>query len=268
MMEYTVRYGLEFNPFAKNSKEILFESKEFKEVQFRLDYLSKTMGFGILTGEPGRGKTTAVRNWTSKLNPSLFKVVYTSLSTLSVGDFYRNMAAELGAEPASRKPENFRRIQAEINRLALEKRKTPVIIIDEADHVPGDVLSDLKMLFNFEMDSKDRAVILMIGLPRLNTTLNQSAHEAIRQRLVMNYNMDPLSKEEARAYIEEKLRGAGCTQAVFDEEAIEAILNSADGSPRLISKLCTQSMIMANIKELSTVNADAAMNAISDCELI
>ena len=38
-MEYTVRYGLEFNPFAKNSKEILYESKEFKEVQFRIDYL-------------------------------------------------------------------------------------------------------------------------------------------------------------------------------------------------------------------------------------
>ena len=95
-MEINARYGLEFNPFLKNSKEILFTGNEFNEALYRLDYLAKTKGFGLLTGAPGRGKTTVVRNWTSKLNPSLYKVVYTSLSTVTVNDFYRGLATSLG----------------------------------------------------------------------------------------------------------------------------------------------------------------------------
>ena len=35
-MDYTARYGLEFNPFLKNSKEVLVETQEYKEVLFRL----------------------------------------------------------------------------------------------------------------------------------------------------------------------------------------------------------------------------------------
>lgn len=95
-MDYTARYGLEFNPFLKNSKEVLVETQEYKEVLFRLNYLLTTKGFGLLTGSAGRGKTTAVRSWSAKLNTSLYKVIYSSLSTLPVNDFYRNLAAELG----------------------------------------------------------------------------------------------------------------------------------------------------------------------------
>ena len=146
-MDINARYGLEFNPFLKNSKEILFESKEYKETLFRLDYLAKTKGFGLLTGSPGRGKTTAVRAWAASLNSSLYKVIYSGLSTLTVNDFYRDLALQLGAQPAFRKVDNFHLIQEEITRLSVEKRKTPVIIIDEADHISSNVLCDLKILF-------------------------------------------------------------------------------------------------------------------------
>ena len=98
-MEYFTRYGLEFNPFIKNSKEILVDTSEYKETLFRLDYLVKTKGFGLLTGSPGRGKTTIIRNWSSSLNSSLYKVIYSSLSTLTANDFYRNLVHELGSEP-------------------------------------------------------------------------------------------------------------------------------------------------------------------------
>lgn len=50
IMDYTARYGLEFNPFLKNSKEVLVETQEYKEVLFRLNYLLTTKGFGLLTG--------------------------------------------------------------------------------------------------------------------------------------------------------------------------------------------------------------------------
>ena len=208
-MDYFTRYGLEFNPFIKNSKEILVDTSEYKETLFRLDYLAKTKGFGILAGSAGRGKTTSVRNWAATLNPSLYKVIYSSLSTLTPNDFYRNLVKEFGIEPAFKKPDNFRIIQEEITRLAIEKRKTPVIIIDEANYINNAILNDLKILFNFEMDSRDRAAILLAGLPKLNETLGLGIHEPLKQCIVMNYNLEGLSKEEGKVYILEKLRGAG-----------------------------------------------------------
>lgn len=263
-MELTARYGLEFNPFLKNSKEILYSGSEYKEASFRLDYLIKTKGFGLLTGAPGRGKTTLVRNWSSKLNPSLFKVIYTSLSTVTVNDFYRNLAFYLGAQAAYRKTENFHAIQNEITRLVLDKKKTPVIIIDEANYISNAILNDLKILFNFEMDSRDRAVILLVGLPPINNTLQLAIHEPLRQRIIMNYNMDGLNKDEGREYIETKLKGAGCNQAVFEDSAIEAILNSSDGTARMISKLCNASLVVGHSRNMNLITSDIVMQAVND----
>lgn len=266
-MELTARYGLEFNPFLKNAREILFVSSEWNETLFRLDYLAKTKGFGLLTGPAGCGKTTVTRNWTSKLNPALYKTVYTSFSTVTVIDFYRNLAAALGAQPAYRKTENFHAIQDEITRLALEKRKTPVIVIDEANYVSNAVLNDLKILFNFEMDSKDRAVVLLVGLPQINHTLGLAIHEPLRQRIIMNYNIDALTKEEGRNYIRKKLDGAGCTQPVFEDAAVEAILNAAEGTARTINKLCNASLVIGNSQSQNQITVDTVMQAINESTL-
>lgn len=266
-VDYTTRYGMEFNPFLKNSREILIKTKEYGEAITRLNYLTKVKGFGILTGSPGRGKTTAIRTFAASLNPSLYKVVYSSLSTLTANDFFRNLAAEFGAQKAFRKSDNFLAIQEEITRLSVEKKKTSVIIIDEADYINNAILNDLKILFNFEMDSRDRAVVLLAGLPNLNNNLRLAIHEPLRQRIVMNYNLEGLGKEEGRIYIREKLKGAGCSQQVFEDAALEAVLNAADGTPRIINKYCNASLLIGNSRSAGLITADIVMQAVNDCEL-
>jgi type II secretory pathway predicted ATPase ExeA len=266
-MDYTSRYGMDFNPFIKNSNEVVMETSEYNEIIFRLNYMLDNKGFGILTGEPGRGKTTAIRSWVKGLSSSLYKVVYSSLSTLTVAEFYKHFAAELGLEPMCRKTENFRNIRGEINRYALEKRITPVIIIDEANYINNGVLNDLKMLFNFEMDSKDRAVVLLVGLPQLNNTLRLVANEPLRQRITMNYNLEGLSKTEAKEYILHKLKGANCNTRVFEDTAVEAILNASDGIPRIINKLCNASLLIGNTKNTNIIDSEIVMAAVNEIEL-
>lgn len=142
-----------------------------------------------------------------------------------------------------------------------------MIIIDEANYVKNAVLNDLKILFNFEMDSRDRAVVLLSGLPQLNSTLSLSIHEPLRQRIIMNYNLDGFSKEEGRSYIEYKLKKAGCMDPVFDDPAIEAILNASDGTARVINKLCNTSLVIGHSQSANRINADIAMQAINECTL-
>ncbi len=186
MMDYAARYGLEFNPFIKNTKDIMVETSELSEATVRLGTLEQIQGFGILTGEPGSRKTTAVRKWANSLNPSRFRIRYTSLSTVTVMEFYRELACLLGADPKYRKYDIFNDIQREVRHFSLEKRITPVIIIDEADRLTHKGLSDLQIMFNFERDSRDLAVVLLVGQPALNLTLNQNTHEFLRQRRALH----------------------------------------------------------------------------------
>lgn len=99
-MDYISRYGLDFNPFIKNTQDIIIETSEYREIIYRLNFLLNNKGFGVITGAPGRGKTTVVRNWAKTLNASLYKVIYTSLSTLTVSEFYKHLAVSLDLEPA------------------------------------------------------------------------------------------------------------------------------------------------------------------------
>ena len=83
----------------------------------------------------------------------------------------------------------------------------------------------------------------------------------------MNYHMTGITKEEGREYIKKKLEGAGCRQTVFNENAIEAILNSASGAPRMINKICNRSLMIGAIQGKSIIDADTVQKAIEDTHL-
>lgn len=214
-MNYVSRYGLEFNHFIKNSKKILYENNNYKEVKVRLDYLLQTKGIGLITGDPGCGKTTIVRNYTNNLNQNAYKIIYLPLSTLTVLEAYKQLAIAFNIEPFHRKYENFAAIQDAIKRLNIEKKIIPIIIFDEANYLSSSFLNDIKILFNFEMDSRDLAVVLLVGQSVLNNALNMKSNEALRQRIITSYNVGTMSIEESCIYIKTKLSNAGASSDIF-----------------------------------------------------
>lgn len=266
-MDYTTRYGMEYNPFIKSERETLIETREYREIITRLNYLLQIKGFGLITGNPGLGKTTAIRNWMKSLNQTAYKMIYIPLSTLTVLEFYRYLASELGCEPAYRKADNFKMIQSAIERYVYEKRMVPIIVLDEANYLKNATLNDLKILFNFQMDSINRGMVLLTGLPQLNNTLNLNAHEPLRQRITMNYNMSPLTQEEVRSYILEKLKAANCHQEVFEKNALEAIANASNGTPRMIDKIVNASLMMGASMNQNIIISDTIMHAVNDMQL-
>jgi type II secretory pathway predicted ATPase ExeA len=266
-MDYTTRYGMEYNPFIKNDREAFIETREYREAVTRLNYLLQTKGFGLLTGNPGLGKTSVVRNWIKGLNQSAYKIIYIPISTLTITEFYRYLASELGCEPSYRKSENFKLIQGAIERCVYEKRMTPIIVLDEANYMKNATLNDLKILFNFEMDSINRAVILLAGLPQLVGTLRLNSHEPLRQRITMNYEVSPLTVEEAKSYILEKMKTTNCHQEVFEKNALEAIAGAANGIPRMIDKIVNASLMIGNAKNQNIIISDTVMEAVNEIQL-
>lgn len=263
-MNYTSRYGFEFNPFIKNSKELLIINRNYEEAKIRLEYLLQTKGMGLITGEPGCGKTTIIRNWTRELNTAAYKVIYLPLSTLTVMESYRQLAIGLNLEPKYKKYENFQEIQSAIRRLNIEKKITPIIIFDEANYMSSSFLNDLKILFNFDMDSKDLAVVLLVGQPVIVNTLNLKSNEAVRQRIITSYNVEAMTIDESIKYITSKIKEAGASEQVFTEQAIRAISSYSSGIPRIISRVCDISLMIGSKLNKNIIDEDVALMAINE----
>ena len=266
---YESYFGMKVNPFKKDIEiKNTYEFKDFKEVQNRLKYLTNNRGIGLFTGTSGKGKTYSIKYFVKNLNPNLYKIVYLSLSTVTVLEFYKNFCIGLGIEPANKKVDIFHQIQERLTTLVKDRKITPIIICDEAQYLKTDVLNDLKMLLNFEMDSKDYAVLILVGQPTLNDILSRTVHEALNQRIIVNYTFIGIDFEEVKQYIIDRCNLAEIPNEIFDENSIKALATNCNGSTRYLNNLIDKAlMICCNQKE-QTITTDIVMLATNDLSLI
>lgn len=266
---YEPYFAMKFNPFKKGIDiKDKYEFEDFKEVQNRLKYLVNNKGIGLFTGTSGKGKTFALKCFASTLNPNLYKVVYLSLSTVTTMDFYRELCIGLGLEPSHKKITMFKQIQDRITTLVKERRITPVIICDEAQYLRTDILNDLKMLLNFEMDSKDYAVLILVGQPVLNDILSRSVHEALKQRIIINYTFVGVELQEVKDYIFNRCEIAGISNTLFDDSAIKALSSSCNGSMRNLNNLIDKCLLACKNKNENIITNETVLLANNELNLI
>ena len=194
---YRKYYGLARHPFEKDlAPDELFVSAAAKELEARLNYLLQLRGIGLITGEVGSGKTSICRKVATKLNTGLYKVFYVPLTTSNVTDTYKSIAWEMGLTTERSLAALYRAIRQEVNRLCLELKIRPILIIDEAQYLRNDVLENLRLLTNYEMDSQNRLCMIFVGQAELRRRLSLSVHEPLAQRLVVRYHISGLAREE------------------------------------------------------------------------
>lgn len=263
-MNYILKYGLEYNPFIKNNNDIRIELENHNQILFRLKHLEEIKGIGLITGEPGLGKTTSVRHWAKHLNTNLYKVIYIPHSTITVHEFYRELCEKLGLEQHFSKRVNMTSIQDEIKRLSIEKRITPVIILDEANYLSANILNDLKIIFNFEMDSKEPYILLLVGQTILRNILNMKNNEALKQRISMNYSLNSLSHDESKKYIDNKLTHAGLNTNILSDEGYNQIISASNGVPRKINQIMDKALLLLENQKVDIITGEIAMSAIDE----
>ena len=266
---FTTYWEMQFNPFSKQaSGKHFFESEDFKQASARLKFLCEIKGIGLLTGNAGTGKTFTIKNFTDSLNPSLFKVFYLPLSSVTVLEFYRAVAIGLGIVPAYKKIDLFNSIQERIISLSRDKRVTTIIICDEGQYLSTKILNDLKIIMSFNMDSENHAVFIISGQTALAGTLSMSAHEALAQRIVINYTFNGLSKDEMAQYIGSRLKSCGVRENMFAENALEAMWGCCASSPRVVNSLAEKCLMLGLQKGVKFIDAEIVMMASSELALV
>lgn len=266
---YKVFFGLTQDPFSKEiESKHFFKSHHFNQALSRLEFLKENKGFGLITGEPGTGKSSLLRHFKDSLNPNLFKCIYIPISTLTVLDFYRALCDGLGVEPANRKITLFKQIQESIFSYSINKNITPIIILDEAQFLKNSILDDLRIIFNFQMDSKDPAIILLTGQTNFINQISRSNHEAIRQRILINYQLEGLGKDEIKNYVTSRLSIAGCSEPIFNEDSYEVLYSSTKGNIRNINSIARMCLVSAALEGKRDISKEDVYKAFKEINVV
>jgi general secretion pathway protein A len=240
-------FGLNGIPFSITpDPEFLFLSETHRSVIEKIYYgIQSRMGFMLLTGEIGTGKTTLCRVLLDQLQNHA-RTVYVINPSLSGRELLEGILDDLGVvrqESASKKE-----LIDHLNRFLLRQDETcPVfIIIDDAQTMPAATLEDLRLLSNLETDKRKLLQILLVGQPELLTQLDRPELRQLKQRITVNGFLDFLSREEVHGYIEQRLFIAGNQgQIRFSPKTMGLIHRRSGGVPRLINKICDMALTAA-----------------------
>lgn len=262
---YREAYGLTHHPFEKDIEpDKLFCSNAAEELEARLRYLLQLRGIGLVTGEVGSGKTSICRKVAASLNTGLYRVFYVPLTTGNITDIYKSIAWEMGLITERSLSALYRSICREVNRLCLDAKIRPILIIDEAQYLRNDVLENLRLLTNYEMDSQNRLCMLFVGQAELRRRLSLSVHEPLAQRLVVRYHIAGLTKEELPRYLQHRLELAGTRMELFEPPALEAVFQATNGLPRKVNLLAHLSLNIAALQQAQSVSAEHIQMAVEE----
>lgn len=255
-------YQLKRMPFQKdlNPKD-MFVCGHSEELSRRLEHMKLKRGIMLVTGTPGTGKTLHIRAFVEKLNPNLFKPLYTPLCTVNVVDFYRQLSVLLGGESFYKKSQLFEAIQNSIRNYVVNNKKVPVIIFDEAHLLKIENFYELQIITNFNMDSSDPALFVLIGQSHLRERLHIPVLQPFNQRISLKYHLPALSKEETASYIQHHLSLAGAKEPMFNQNALNAVYQNSGGIPRVINSLCIKTLTLGAIEKKDALSEDEVFRA-------
>jgi general secretion pathway protein A len=260
MKDLPAWFGLKRYPFEKNIKSRdAMDTAPFKECLARLDYIKRRGGILLLTGDPGVGKTLALRRYVDSLNENLFKTYYTPLATLSRTDLLYHINRLLGLTPRLSKSAIYNQIQKTLLESKEQLGKTILLIIDEAHLLQTGPLEELRLLTNFKMDSYDPFILILAGQSDLRRIMEFAVMEPFNQRIAMRYHMPGLSLEETKNYVIHHLKLAGAMEPLLSDQAFQAVHEVSFGIPRKIGAVTEAALTYAMFDQKRTVTPEMVL---------
>jgi type II secretory pathway predicted ATPase ExeA len=255
---YRSFFGLKKEPFGSDIRvtEIL-KTTELIDVKERFDYIIRIGAIGLVTGEVGSGKSTAIRYAAEHLHPSEYKSLYMTASSGAIMEFYRQLVNELDIHIKSNsKALMLRLIKKEITELVSEKKIKVVLLVDEASLLRLEVFAELHTICQFEKDSKPYLPIILAGQNNLIDKLSYRCSAPLASRIVARSHLQGTDLAGMQDYLKHHLAIAGIKQNLFDQNAITAIHQGSGGLFRKANHLARGALIAAAANQATLVNAE------------
>jgi len=267
---YKEFYGLRANPFNVNpDPRYLFLTRHTEEALACLTYgIQSRKGFVLLSGEVGTGKTTLINKLLEWLRLQQVPTAFVFNSRLNVTQFLDYMMADFGI-PCDSKAKS--QVLLRLYNWLLDRYRageTAVLIVDEAQNLSDEVLEEIRMLTNLETFTEKLLQIVLVGQPELEQRLKQPQLRQLRQRLTLRAKTHPLSLEETKAYVQQRLRIAGSNgQEIFNGDALVAVHRCAAGIPRVINLVCEHCLVSGFVDQQKVIGPPVVEAVARDFDL-
>lgn len=245
-------YGLKWNPFAPDVPvEALLRTSKVDSFIWRVEQLAREGGFAAVFGDPGQGKSAALRLLAERLG-TMRDVVVGVLSRPQAGlaDFYRELGHLYGVPLA---PHNrwagakalretwLAHIDAAVFR--------PVLLVDEAQEARPDVLSELRLLASADLDSRAVLTVVLAGDRRLQEMLHMPMLLPLDSRLRARLALEQASRDELTQCLRHAMEKAGNSK-LMTPELVATVVEHAGGNYRAMMILANELLLAGAQREV------------------
>ena len=232
-------YGLKWNPFSPElPSDGLLVTAKIEHFAWRVEQLVQEGGFALVTGEPGTGKSVALRIIAGRLQALRDVMVGVIERPQSkTADFYRELGDIFAVKLA---PHNrwggFKALRERWKAHVASSRIRPVLLIDEAQEMIPDVLGELRILSSADFDATSLLTVVLSGDGRLLELLRQEDLVPLGTRIRTRLVTEAASRDEFLELLRHALSKAG-NATLMTAELMEALVDHSSGNYRLLMNM-------------------------------
>jgi type II secretory pathway predicted ATPase ExeA len=244
-------YGLKWNPFSPDVPvEALLQTPKIDGFCWRIENLAREGGFALVVGDPGTGKSAALRILVERLSAQRdIKVGLLSRPQARVADFYRELGDLFGVPLV---PHNRwagakalrEKWQGHIDGALVR----PVLVIDEAQAMLASVLDELRLLASARLDSHLLLTTVFAADARFLETLRGQDLAPLGSRMRVRLSLERASPAELEECLRHALAKAGA-QRLMTPELMTTLCEHAAGNHRVLMHLAAELLAAAAQKE-------------------
>ena len=229
-------WGLKWNPFSPElPSEGLLVTPKIESFAWRVEQLVQEGGFALISGESGTGKSVALRIVAERLS-ALRDVVVGVLERpqSKSADFYRELGDVFSVKLSpSNRYGGFKALRERWKAHVASSRIKPVLLVDEAQEMAPDVLSELRILSSADFDATSLLTVVLSGDARLPELLRHQDLVPLGTRIRTRLNTESASREELSELLSHALAKAG-NASLMTAELMDALVDHAAGNYRLL----------------------------------
>ena len=223
-------------------------------------------GFTVVTGEAGTGKTTLLRSVINSIPKEQLCFSLLLSPDLKPDEFFELAASDFGLLTGKGKPDRLRNLQNYL----LETHsagKIAVLFVDEAHRLSIETLEEIRLLTNFETETKKLLQIVLVGQDELDDLLDRHELRQLKQRVEVRLHIGPLSAEDVPMYIKHRWGCASASESPFSEQAVRMIGRVSGGIPRLINTICENALVLGFAEGSSLITGEHISEVSQDLHL-
>jgi type II secretory pathway predicted ATPase ExeA len=245
-------YGLKYNPFSTDVPvEALLATGRVEDFCWKIEHSHlREGGFAFVTGDPGLGKSAAMRILAERLG-ALREVTVGAVEhpQSNVADFYRELGEVFGVQL---RPHNrwagFRSLRERWIAHIESTLMRPLLLIDEAQEMSPTVLSELRVLSSTRFDSKIILGVVLGGDARLQERLRREELLALGSRMRTRLTLEHATRDELLACLRHRLKAAG-NPTLMTAELMNTICEHALGNYRVMINIAADLLAAAARRE-------------------